>query len=494
MKVINSFYWHDYEAWGQNAQTDRPAQFAGLRTDLALNPIAPPQVFYCRLTNDYIPHPEASLITGITPALTQTQGLTESEFSQRIHAELSQPGTCGSGYNSIRYDDELTRHLFFRNLIEPYGREWQNGNSRWDLIDVLRAAHALRPEGLNWPKRADGATSFRLEDLTAANDITHQGAHEALSDVQATLALARRLRQAQPRLFDYALSLRDRQQVRRLLVPCRPVLHVSQRFPAATGCLSLVLPLGPHPRYHNQVVVFDLRYDPEAFFDLDDDALQRRLFSARSLLGEDEPRLPVKTVHVNRAPLLAPPAVLTSEQAERWGFDRQAMDQHARTLLSAGPWIRRLLTQYHTEPGGCTHTPKPALYGGFWSEADRYQLAALRRLAPADLATQSLHFEDPTLVELVFRYRARHWPDTLSPEERQRWEDERWHQVTTPGPGRLTVAEFWKRLTELRIENNGNKQALEVLEALATWVSATFPTQAEATRPPITPATSPRPQ
>ncbi|MEI6415145.1 MAG: exodeoxyribonuclease I [Pseudomonadota bacterium] len=474
----HSFYWHDYESWGQNAQLDRPAQFAGLRTDLALNPIAPPQVFYCRLADDYIPHPEAALITGITPALTQTQGLMEPEFSQRVHVELSQPGTCGAGYNSIRYDDELTRHLFFRNLIEPYGREWQNGNSRWDLIDVLRAAHALRPEGLTWPQRADGATSFRLGDLTAANDIAHQGAHEALADVQATLALARRLRQAQPRLFDYALSLRDRQRVRRFLDSSQPLLHVTQRFPAATGCLSLVLPLGPHPRYRNRVVVFDLRHDPEGFFGLDDEALGRRLFSAQALLGENEPRLPVKTIYINRAPLLAPPTVLTPAQAERWGLDRQAVDRHARTLLAAGSWIRRLLAQYEHEPPEWPQTLGPSLYGGgFWSEADKRQLAQLRRLDPADLATRSLQFEDPALVELVFCYRARNWPDSLSAEERQRWEDSRWHQVTTPGPGRLTVAEFRKRSSELRAENAGNERALGVLEALTNWVSATFPTQ-----------------
>src|SRR5690554_3991737 len=184
--AATTFYWHDYETFGVDPARDRPVQFAGLRTDAQLNPIGEPLVIYARPADDYLPHPKACLVTGITPQEALAKGLPEREFIRLIHEELAQPGTCGVGYNSLRFDDEVTRYTLYRNFYDPYAREWQNGNSRWDIIDMLRAAYALRPEGIVWPQREDGLVSFKLEELTAANGISHEAAHGALSDVHAT--------------------------------------------------------------------------------------------------------------------------------------------------------------------------------------------------------------------------------------------------------------------------------------------------------------------
>ena len=192
---MNTLYWHDYETFGADPARDRPVQFAGIRTDQDLKPIGKPLVVYCRPAPDFLPHPQACLITGITPQQALERGLCEAEFIQRIHAELSRSYTCGVGYNSIRFDDEITRYTLYRNFYDAYGREWQHGNSRWDLIDVVRMCYALRPEGINWPLRDTGAPSFKLEDLTVANGIGHQHAHDALADVEATIALARLIKQ-----------------------------------------------------------------------------------------------------------------------------------------------------------------------------------------------------------------------------------------------------------------------------------------------------------
>lgn len=246
-----SFLWHDYETWGADPSRDRPCQFAAIRTDADLNPVGAPLLLYCRPATDLLPHPEACLLTGITPQLAERKGLIEAEFAARINSALSLAGTCGVGYNSMRFDDEVTRNLLNRNLLDPYAREWRNGNSRWDLIDVLRLAHALRPEGLVWPTHEDGTTSFKLEALTAANGIDHGQAHDALGDVRATIGLARALRRAQPRLFDYALTLRDKRRVRALLERRTPLLHVSARYPAAQGCIAPILPLAAHPTNPN---------------------------------------------------------------------------------------------------------------------------------------------------------------------------------------------------------------------------------------------------
>ena len=186
----NSIYWYDFETFGNNPRRDRASQFAGIRTDEDLNIIGDPLVMYCKPANDFLPNPMACLITGITPQLTLEKGIAEAEFTRRILEEFAQPGTCVAGYNSIRFDDEVTRQLLYRNFHDPYEREWKNGNSRWDIIDMVRLCAATRPEGIEWPKKEDGSNSFRLEELTKANGITHAEAHDALSDVLATIEFA----------------------------------------------------------------------------------------------------------------------------------------------------------------------------------------------------------------------------------------------------------------------------------------------------------------
>src|SRR3546814_165182 len=124
----------------------------------------------------------------------------------------------------------------------------------------MRRAHALRPEGIEGPRRDDGATSFRLEHLAAANGVREGEAHEALSDVRALIGIARRLRTAQPRLWDYALGLRDKRRVAALLDPIamQPILHVSQRYTAARLCAAAVLPLAVPSSNATRRIVFDL--------------------------------------------------------------------------------------------------------------------------------------------------------------------------------------------------------------------------------------------
>ncbi len=214
---MQTFYWHDYETWGAKPSVDRPSQFAGIRTDLDFNVIGEPLVMYCQPPADLLPSPEACLITGITPQQAQAEGLPEYQFIAKIHAELSQPDTCALGFNSIRFDDEVTRYTLYRNFYDAYEREWKNGNSRWDIIDMVRACRTLRPEGIEWPNRDDGLPSFKLTDLTAANGIAHEHAHDALSDVYATIAVAKLVKQKQPKLFNYLFKLRVKREVSALL-------------------------------------------------------------------------------------------------------------------------------------------------------------------------------------------------------------------------------------------------------------------------------------
>src|SRR5690606_4771816 len=337
--------------FGSDPRSDRPCQFAGIRTDEELNLIGPPLVAYCRPAPDFLPDPEACLVTGISPLRAASEGLDEAAFCAAIHAEFSTPGTCVAGYNNIRFDDEVTRHLLYRCFYDPYEREWKNGNSRWDIIDMLRLAWAVRPQGIRWPVKEDGSPSFRLEDLTRENGIGHESAHDALSDVMATIEVARLVRRTQPRLFDWYYRHRHKSAVLPLLDPesREPVLHVSSRYPAAQGCLAVVIPLARHPVNQNGVIVCDLGVDPDAWLGLDVDELRRRLFTPRAELAEGEERPPLKTVHANKCPVLAPLSVLSEEVQARWGIDL-ATCRRRLEVIEAAEGLAERLRELHGEP------------------------------------------------------------------------------------------------------------------------------------------------
>ncbi|MHB1099157.1 MAG: exodeoxyribonuclease I [Burkholderiales bacterium] len=419
-----SLYWHDYETFGIDPARDRPAQFAGIRTDEALNIIGEPLVIYCRPSDDMLPQPESSLITGITPQKAFERGIVEAEFAAKIERELAHPGTCGVGYNSIRFDDEFTRHMLYRNFFDPYAREWQNGCSRWDIIDMMRLVRAFRPEGLEWPLDSGGRPSFRLEELTFANGIAHEAAHDALSDVKATISLAQLVKQKQPKLYDYVYRYRDKKLVAGLLALRAPLVHVSAMYPSEYGCTALVLPVASHPVNRNEVVVFDLRYDPADLLELDANEIKRRLFTPRDQL--DVERIPLKTIHVNKCPIVATEKLLTPEISARLNIDIEKSHRHADRIKHAGGLEEKMAEVFANREREAQRDPDLALYsGGFFSNADRAKMEVIRSASPEKLARLELEFEDARLPEMLFRYRARNYPDTLDAQEKMRWESYR---------------------------------------------------------------------
>jgi exodeoxyribonuclease-1 len=448
---MQTFYWHDYETWGTDPSRDRPSQFAGVRTDLDFNVIGQPLVQYCQPPADLLPQPEACLITGIAPQRALAEGVPEYRFIAAIHRELAASGTCAVGYNSLRFDDEVTRYTLYRNFYDPYAREWQNGNSRWDLIDMVRACRALRPEGIEWPNHDDGTPSFKLEQLTAANGIAHEAAHDALSDVYATIAVAKLIKQRQPKLFDYLFKLRSKHEVAALLnlADKKPVLHISGMFPTARGCAALVLPLAQHPGNGNGVLCYDLSVDPTPLLELDVETVRARLFTPRAeLTGE---RIALKTIHINRCPVVATAKLVDAATAARLQIDLAACARHAEQLLAAKA-LSTKLREVFAEPQRSAFTdPEQMLYsGGFFSDADRNLMAAVRGADGPALAGRQFAFRDERLPELLFRYRARNFPDTLNAEEQAQWREFCRSRLTDPQAGAgIVLDEYRRRLQEL---------------------------------------------
>ncbi|QUJ68863.1 exodeoxyribonuclease I [Photobacterium sp. GJ3] len=419
-----TLFWLDYETFGANPSIDRPCQFAGVRTDMDLNVIGEPLVIYCQPPSDYLPSPEACLITGITPQEAMEKGLPEHEFIARIHAELSKPNTCVIGYNNVRFDDEVTRYTLYRNFYDPYAWSWQNGNSRWDMLDIMRTCYALRPDGLNWPTNDEGFPSFKLEDLSVANGIEHSNAHDAMADVYATIELAKKIKNSQPKLFSYLFNLRHKRKLQELIdiAELTPLVHVSGMFGSECGNTSWIVPMAWHPDNKNAVICVNLAMDPAPLFALDADELRDRLYTKRADLGPDELPVPLKLVHLNKCPVLAPAKTLTAEDAARLGIDREQCLTHLKAL-KAQPQIREKLLNVFSQAREFESNDNvdSQLYQGFFSTADKSTMDIIRGTAPEELGKLELNVDDKRIKPLLFRYRARNFPMTLNHQEQQQW-------------------------------------------------------------------------
>lgn len=462
-----TFYFHDYESFGTSPSRDRPAQFAGIRTDAELNPIGDPLMQYCRMPLDYLPEPEACLITGITPQIANQHGVCEADFMRRIHDVFSQPGTCILGYNNVRFDDEFTRYGLYRNYYDPYAYSWQNGNSRWDLLDIVRACYALRPEGIQWVYDAEGKPSFRLELLTKANGISHENAHDALADVYATIAIAKLIRDKQPKLFQYLFNLRNKHQVKALIdvISMKPLVHVSGMFSAWQGCVSWVSPVAWHPTNQNAVIVVDLTQSVQPLIDLSAADIRARLYTKRSELGDDLP-IGIKLIHINKCPVLAPAATLTEQRADELGINRLQC-RESLNLLRQHPEIREKLIEVFADTYEESDREAPAeqqLYQGFLGEADKTAMTLVRNSTPEELAHLPIQFNDVRLKNMLFRYRARNYPQTLSADEQLQWQRHCMDYLQQHGN------EFVMKLELLFEQHERDQQKVAILKSLAEYV------------------------
>lgn len=457
-----SFFIYDYESFGISPSKDRPAQFAGIRTDAEFNIIGDPVMLYCKQTNDYLPSPEAVMVTGITPQECNEKGIPEPEFAEKILAEFSQPNTCVMGYNNIRYDDEMTRYTFYRNFIDPYEYSWKNGNSRWDLLDLVRACYALRPDGINWAFDENGMPSFKLEKLTKANGIEHENAHDAMADVYATIAMAKLIKEKQPKLFQYFFENRGKREVEKLIdtAEMTPLVHVSGMLGNYRGNCTWIAPLAWHPTNQNAVIVCDLAGNIDNLLAKSADELRDNLYTKKTELDEREvPSVPLKLVHINKCPILAPAKTLLPENAERLGIDRQLCLENLAKLRASFDVREKVIDIFNEErifePSDNVETE---LYNGFFSHADKNNMAILRQLPAEKLAEHGLAFEDKRIADLLFHYRARHFYKTLTRAEQIKWQKYRQRKLEQ------SLSDFENNLRQLTDENANNPKKLFLLQ------------------------------
>ena len=396
--------------------------------------------------------------------------MPEPQFIEAIHSELSQPNTCTVGYNSIRFDDEVTRYSLYRNFYDPYQREYKNGNSRWDIIDMMRLTRALRPEGIEWPDHEPSRPSFRLEDLTAANGLAHEAAHDALSDVTATIALARLVKEKQPRLFDYLYQNRGKTQVAAMLNlrQRQPFFHISGMLSRAHMYGAIMMPLAKHPTNSNGIICVDLSADPEPLISLDDEQIRRRVFTAADKLEEGEDRIPLKVVYLNKAPVVTTTKLIDSKAAARLAIDLERCEKHRQKLMTVD-LSQKLEAVYTEQEYALRPEAEQQLYDGFLPNRDRPLLDEIRRATADDFQRQQFYFSDDRYNQLLFSYRARYFPQTLSEPEQKTWlESCRW-RLTSEESGYLTLEKNNLELEQLLADNSLSEKKRDILLALQQW-------------------------
>lgn len=468
-----TFFWYDYETTGVDPKTSRVSQFAGIRTDENLNPIKE-TTFYCKPSHDVLPNPGAINVTSITPQHAYKHGLSELDFVNSIHKELTAPNTTTVGYNSINFDDEYTRYSFYRNFLDPYEWHWKNNNSRWDIINVVRLCYAVRKDSsLKWAYKEDGVPSFKLQDLTEANGIKHTNAHDALSDTHATIALARIIKQTQPKLFDYCLSLKSKKIVGSLVKLFEPMLKVSEFFPAKKSHTRLCLPVAYHPEYPDRAILFNLDQDPSIILETPPQELKKRLYTPSADLDESTPRPQFNELIFNKSPIFKTSITqLPQTVQDNLGIDMNQALENARILTSNAQKVTQIVQEIYrsdTEFPRSTD-PEQNLYSGFLSPHDRSLAKQISKNPPANISLLDPQFNDIHLSDLYFHYKARNFPDSLSSQEKQRWAQVLRDRFIDGKDGHLTLEAFDKELEKQRTDSPEKAEIWDNLRSYADWL------------------------
>jgi len=465
---MKTFFWYDYETFGLSPKTQRIAQFAGIRTDENLN-IIDEHMFYCKPTYDSLPSPEACSVTGITPQICEKNGLIEKTFISTINNEFSVPDTCVVGYNSISFDDEFTRYTLFRNFLDPYAWHWQNGNSRWDILDVARFCYALKKDSsLKWHYDENNKPIFKLDKLAPANDIEHSDAHDALADVRATIGIAKIIKTTQPKLFDYALSLRDKREVSKKIELFSPLLHTSGIYSGKLSCTRLTTALAYHPEYSDRALVFNLDQDPSLLTELETEELKTLIFSKKLPKGVD--RLQIKELAFNKSPMFVPNVYkLENKITEQLQIDVDKCMDNLSYIRDNQTQIKQKIKSIYTNDS--ERTPAldvdQSLYDNFIDKADRLICNQIQNLSSDELRDFKPQFKDKKLSKLLLNFKARNFPESLTESEQEEWFEIVQSRVQNGENGYLSLENFYKSLEKQKISAPSKSNIWTQLEEYA---------------------------
>ena len=459
---METLYWYDFETYGLSFLKDRPVQFVGYRTDLDLNIISGPDEFFCRSHNDYLPSLDSCLIHGRTPNSLPGHALKECDFSKEIHELLTTKNTCSVGYNTMKFDHLFTHHLFYRNLLDPYGWSWKNGNSKWDIIDLVRACQALRPEGINWFYREDGKPSFKLVDIAKSNGIEMSNAHDALCDVEATIGIAKLIKNAQPEIYKFAFSLRNKNVVNAIINDSKnekkPFVFVSSTIGSAFSNIALVFPLFKNPKNNNELFTFDLKINPENLLSISPEEFSKYIYFEKNEPREKED-IGIRTVKINHAPFICDYSVIDQKIAANLNINLKTIQANLNTIIKSLPSLK-ILGENLSFPKFKEHIDvDEELYsGGFISESDLNLAKNWLSLKTCEKINHIPIFKDKRLSKLAYRYICRNHFEYLSDIEKKEWKEYCIRKLSTNNKSNSRLDELKLKLKYNLDDNSRSKK------------------------------------
>ena len=478
-KTNNEFYFYDLETTGLSAREDRIMQFAGQRTTKDLEPIGEPDNIFIKLTPDILPSPDAVMVTGITPQKTLQDGISEVEFLNHFYEKIAKPGTVFTGFNTIRFDDEFMRFLNYRNFYDAYEWQWSDDRGKWDVLDVVRMTRALRPDGIKWPFNSEGKPVNKLELLTELNNLQHENAHDAVSDVIATIAVAKLVKQKQPKLFEYLYNMRSKKSVENLVSTGQPFVYTSGMYDNAYEKTTVAVAVGQHPNQPGTFIVYDLRYDPSKIVDM---PVNELLEMYEKRFSKDSDRLPFKLLHSNKCPSVAPLNVLNNENKQKLSIGLEVIEKNYQQL-QANPGFGDKLGDVFVKSAEATQAKfitdnievDSQLYDGFFNGPDKTKMRVVRSSNAEQLADLNLDFTDPRLSGLLTLYKARQFANSLNPEEEATWRDFCKFKLLGGSKGKSKAEKYFKRLEELAEINHADPEKVYLLEELQLYGQSILP-------------------
>ena len=451
--------WYDIETYGSNFASSPLVQFGAVRTDTQLNVLDEINLL-CKPPVDMLIDPETVTIHNISPLTAQREGMPEAEFARRIYSEINQPNTCSVGYNSVSFDNEFIRFLFFRNLLPAYWHEYKDGCSKWDLLDVVRLISVIEPAAIKAPIINDKA-SYKLANIAKENDIAEHQPHDAFGDVEILLALAQQIKQAVPQLYNFCFNSRGKNTAQDLMRKGDILLNFSSRFSGAYHGGGIICPIAPHPTQKNSYICFDIRYSPQDLLQLSADEARSRHFQPKNPTTPDPAAAPatspaatnhlptgIKAIRLNHCPALMPwdsnwDESKTNEIFSMLQLDRGIARSHLKQLKENRAAIVNKIAAIYDEEFDSRHnnnelnnnelngdkeiSAEQSLYGGgFISDKDLQVGQQIHQMNADEL--KNLHaadepFMDKRLNEILVRFKGRNLPDSLSSNEMAIWQE-----------------------------------------------------------------------
>ena len=404
-----TYLFYDIETTGLNKCFDQVIQFAAIRTDLALKELERYEC-YIKINQDVLPSPMAFITHRISLSTLEEKGVNELEAMVQIHKLFNIPGTISVGYNTLRFDDEFLRFSFYRNLLPPYTHQYANGCSRMDIYPMTVMYHLYKKERLNWPEN-----NLKLENISRKNNFADGAAHNAMTDVIATLNLARCLHQ-DIKVWDYLIGFFDKQidQERYQQLVGQKNHHlpigimIDGKFGPEQNYQCAVTPIGTHHHYKNQQLW--LRLDFAKLNDAKPDDFIQYTHVISKKTGEPGLILPMKTRFLQ--PYLIKQQPFIVEMASR--------------LTQNKALFERISSYYqnYTYPKVANLDVGAGLYeNGFLSYQDQNTCKQIHQSAPQEKMAAIRKLSEFYLQELGIRMIGRHFHGFLNQEEKKSYQE-----------------------------------------------------------------------